>query len=184
ARGVGVAVESQSALLLLWPMAGEAVLDEKRADVAGELDSPVRRRRKVRGQGRAGKEAQEYRNSAHRGTGVGWDCFSVPRKVAHALTVSFTASISARPDFRDGRGIGCAWPFASIVRHRSTYSPAVRPDKSVAQCALASRIGHVFGRPDLSKPMVLSGIASFGSLPPQFSGGPRIVASVHGAFVK
>ena len=34
-------------------------------------------------------------------------------------TVTFTLSISDRPDLRNGRGIGWAWPFASIVRQRS-----------------------------------------------------------------
>ena len=70
------------------------------------------------------------------------------------------------------------------MRQRSVYSPAGKPGRSAAQCAFASRIGHVFGLPAASKPSVSFGIASSGSLPPHFAGGGRMCASIHGAVVK
>src|SRR5262245_3968196 len=92
--------------------------------------------------------------------------------------------MSQRPDFLNGRGIGWAAPFASIVRQRKVYSPAGNPGRSAAQCAFASRIGHDFGLPAASKPIVSFGMVSPARFPPHFAGGVRIRASVHGAVVK
>src|SRR6478672_10964455 len=98
--------------------------------------------------------------------------------------VSFTSSIAHRPDLANGRGIGWAWPFASIVRQRSVYSPGGSPGRRAAQWAFASRIGHDFGFPVPSKPWAPLGSESSGKSPPHFAGGGRIVASTHGAVVK
>ena len=57
-------------------------------------------------------------------------------KADHSRTRMTTDSIAAWPDFRNGRGIGWAWPFSSIVRQRKVYSPAGRPGSTAAQWAL------------------------------------------------
>lgn len=49
------------------------------------------------------------------------------------------------PDLRNGRGIGWACPFSSIVRQRNVYSPGESPGSRAAQWTFAKRIGHVFG---------------------------------------
>ena len=51
----------------------------------------------------------------------------------YASTLILTRSIAAWPDLRNGRGIGWACPFSSIVRHRKVYSPAGRPGNRMAQ---------------------------------------------------
>ncbi len=99
---------------------------------------------------------------------------------AHHLTVTSTDSIAALPDFWNGRGIGCALPFASMVRQRNVYSPARSPGSSAAQWAFASRIGHVRGwLVASSKLKVFAGNFPSGSAS-QCSGAGRIL-NVQGA---
>ena len=83
------------------------------------------------------------------------------------FTEKWTYSISACPDLRNGRGIGCAWPFKSTVRDLSVYSPDIRPGIRMAQWTLLNRIGHVLGRPASSNPSVFAGIVESGKPPPQ-----------------
>ena len=71
-----------------------------------------------------------------------------------------------------------------MVRLRKVYSPAGSPGSSAAQCIFPSRIGHPRGWPVAwSKPRVFAGIFPSGKTPQCF-GGPRICASIHGAFEK
>ena len=127
----------------------------------------------------------------------GWHRLSAPRRRTRPYTLYRKHSSarsrldrnldlfnSARPDLRNGRGIGWAIPFSSTVRERRTYSPAGSPGSSAAQWTLPSRIGQVRGLPSASKPIVSFGIASSARPPPQRRGGPSTSASVHGALAK
>jgi hypothetical protein len=46
-----------------------------------------------------------------------WCCWLC---ASHSSTTSDTCWIAARPDFGNGRGIGCAMPFRSMVRQRNS----------------------------------------------------------------
>ena len=84
-----------------------------------------------------------------------------PMKAQGHGRMIFTSSMSQRPDFGKGRGIGWACPLPSMVRDRNVYSPAASPGSRAAQWALHSRKGQVSGRPVWgSKPCVFLGTPS------------------------
>src|SRR5438876_401217 len=60
----------------------------------------------------------------------------------HSLTMMSSDSMAALPDFWNGRGMGWAIPFSSMVRQRRVYSPADSPGNSVAQWIFVNRIGQ------------------------------------------
>lgn len=55
--------------------------------------------------------------------------------VCHPWTTRVDSSIEACPDFWNGRGMGWAAPFVSIVRQRRVYRPAVMAGSSTVQWA-------------------------------------------------
>src|SRR5262245_43153573 len=94
-----------------------------------------------------------------------------------------TDSIAAWPDLRNGRGLGWAWPFSSLDRHRTVYAPGLTPASTAAQRALVSRMGQAVGAPAESNPWVGVGTLPSGSTF-QLVGAGSSVAAVHGAVKK
>src|SRR5256885_15503487 len=94
------------------------------------------------------------------------------------LTTSGFSSMDARPDLSNGRGIGCPWPFSSIVRHRTVYFPAGRPGSRATQRAFVSGRGQRLGRPVAASTWkrVVGSLPS-GRSPPHRDGAGRISAA-------
>lgn len=137
---------SQAAEQLKLSQHSSGIEESSRLDILGQIETASARR--ARDVARRIVVDHFDRIVAVRTTnlhGVGWALLSVcfvcsrsrepqdGQECPSYFTTKLTCSIAAWPDLRNGRGIGWACPFSSIVRERNVYSPAGSPGSNAAQ---------------------------------------------------